>query len=131
MVARSIGLPVLRWHCRAAVNAPVRLTNAAPAMMQELIKQLITSLMLSAPPLVRAQLSEALSLISSHEFPAKWPVRHLQALLGGNVCQRGLQSCQAAACHKSAHHLLGYVRRAGCWDCIATACNVLRCTAIR
>ena len=32
--------------------------------------------MLSAPPLVRAQLSEALSLISSHDFPAKWPVRN-------------------------------------------------------
>lgn len=29
--------------------------------------------MLSAPPRVRAQLSEALSLISAHDFPARWP----------------------------------------------------------
>ncbi len=28
---------------------------------------------MSTPPLVRAQLSEALSVISSFEFPAKWP----------------------------------------------------------
>ena len=28
--------------------------------------------MLSAPPKVRSQLSEALSIISSHDFPAKW-----------------------------------------------------------
>ncbi len=28
--------------------------------------------MLSTPPLVRAQLSEALSVISSHDFPRKW-----------------------------------------------------------
>ena len=50
------------------------LEDRSSAVMQDLIKQLITSLMLSAPPLVRAQLSEALSLISSHDFPAKWPV---------------------------------------------------------
>lgn len=41
-------------------------------MLQEQIKGLITGLMLSTPPLVRAQLSEALTLISSHEFPARW-----------------------------------------------------------
>ena len=29
--------------------------------------------MLSSPPLARAQLSEALSEISGHEFPARWP----------------------------------------------------------
>ena len=40
--------------------------------MQEQIKSLLTGLMLSTPPLVRAQLSEALSVISSHEFPRKW-----------------------------------------------------------
>ncbi|KAK9829548.1 hypothetical protein WJX72_006417 [[Myrmecia] bisecta] len=36
------------------------------------IKRLITSLMLSTPPIVRAQLSEALAIISRHDFPAKW-----------------------------------------------------------
>ena len=29
--------------------------------------------MLSTPPIVRAQLSEALSIISAHDYPAKWP----------------------------------------------------------
>lgn len=40
--------------------------------MQEQIKALIVDLMLSAPPRVRAQLSEGLSIISSHDFPARW-----------------------------------------------------------
>lgn len=37
------------------------------------VKQLLTSLMLSTPPLVRSQLSEALSIISTHDFPQHWP----------------------------------------------------------
>ena len=40
--------------------------------MQEQIKELITGLMLSTPPVVRSQLSEALSIISEHDFPARW-----------------------------------------------------------
>ena len=40
--------------------------------MQEQIKGLITRLMLSTPPPVRAQLSEALTIIGQHDFPAKW-----------------------------------------------------------
>ena len=40
--------------------------------MQEQIKGLITGLMLSTPPIVRSQLSEALSIISEHDFPAQW-----------------------------------------------------------
>ena len=39
---------------------------------QEQIKSLLTGLMLSTPPLARAQLSEALSVVSSHDFPRKW-----------------------------------------------------------
>lgn len=42
-------------------------------LCQDQIKAHLTDLMLAAPPLVRAQLSEALSLISEHDFPAKWP----------------------------------------------------------
>lgn len=40
--------------------------------------------MLCAPPRVRAQLAEALSIISSHDFPAKWPalLPHLVSKLG-------------------------------------------------
>ena len=37
------------------------------------VKALITGLMLSTPPVVRSQISEALSIISSHDFPAAWP----------------------------------------------------------
>lgn len=37
------------------------------------IKGLLPSLMLSTPPLVRAQLSEALTIISTQDFPHKWP----------------------------------------------------------
>mmetsp|Transcript_40918 Transcript_40918/g.105829 ORF Transcript_40918/g.105829 Transcript_40918/m.105829 type:complete len:971 (-) Transcript_40918:235-3147(-) len=43
---------------------------------KEHIKGLITSLMVSTPPRVQSQLSEALTIISQHDFPAKW-----QALL--------------------------------------------------
>lgn len=35
------------------------------------IRQLLAGLMLSTPQLVRAQLSEALAIISGHDFPAK------------------------------------------------------------
>jgi exportin-2 (importin alpha re-exporter) len=45
---------------------------AIPDNEKDQIKAHITDLMLSAPPRVRAQLSEALSIISSHDFPAKW-----------------------------------------------------------
>lgn len=40
--------------------------------MQEQIKGLITSLMLNTPTPVRSQLSEALTIIGQHDFPAKW-----------------------------------------------------------
>ncbi len=40
--------------------------------IQEQIRGLITALMLNAPPPVRAQLSEALTIISGHDFPARW-----------------------------------------------------------
>jgi hypothetical protein len=42
-------------------------------LLQGQIKQLLTGLMLNTPPLVRAQLSEALTLISNHDFPTAWP----------------------------------------------------------
>lgn len=42
-------------------------------MQQVHIKSLLTGLMVSTPPLVRAQLSEALSVISGYDFPGKWP----------------------------------------------------------
>lgn len=61
-------------------------------MLQEQIKGLLAGLMLSTPPLVRAQLSEALSVISGHEFPAKWP-----SLLPELIAR--LQSGDAATVH--------------------------------
>lgn len=39
---------------------------------KEQVKAHITDLMLSAPPKVRAQLSEALTIISAHDFPQRW-----------------------------------------------------------
>ena len=41
--------------------------------LQDQIKANLTGLMLSTPPVVRAQLSEALAAISRHDFPARWP----------------------------------------------------------
>ena len=41
-------------------------------VVQEQIKALIINLMLHTPPSVRAQVSEALTIISSHDFPARW-----------------------------------------------------------
>ena len=40
---------------------------------QAQIKSLLTGLMLNTHQLIRAQLSEALSIISSHDFPDEWP----------------------------------------------------------
>ena len=62
--------------------------------VQEQIKSLLTGLMLSTPPLVRAQLSEALSVISSHDFPRKW------ATLLPELIER-LKSGDAATVHVS------------------------------
>ncbi len=47
-------------------------TERAFAALQEQIKGLITNLMLSTPAPVRSQLSEALTIIGRHDFPAKW-----------------------------------------------------------
>ena len=41
--------------------------------VQDQIKANLTGLMLSTPPAVRSQLAEALAVISSHDFPARWP----------------------------------------------------------
>jgi len=51
------------------------------------VKAHITDLMLSAPPRVRAQLSEALSIVSSHDFPAKWQslLPHLVEKMGAGA----------------------------------------------
>ncbi len=49
------------------------MSPAAPYSPQAQIKQLLLGLSLSSPPLVQAQLSEALSIICSYDFPARWP----------------------------------------------------------
>ena len=52
--------------------------------------------MLSAPPVVRAQLSEALVVIGKHDFPAAWPellpdlVQRLTAASGGSPAAHGV-----------------------------------------
>lgn len=44
-----------------------------PSLSQDQIKALLPGLMLSTPPLVQAQLSEALSIVCGHDFPHQWP----------------------------------------------------------
>jgi exportin-2 (importin alpha re-exporter) len=61
------------WSPRDATDvlgggAPINLTDEE----KEQIKTHIIDLMLSAPPRVRSQLSEALTIISQHDFPRKW-----------------------------------------------------------
>lgn len=60
-------------------------------LLQGQIKQLLTGLMLNTPPLVRAQLSEALTLISNHDFPTAWPqlLPELVERLAGGAGGRG------------------------------------------
>lgn len=55
-------------HARRPPGCALRL-----AAVQAQIKALLTGLMLRTPDRVRAQLSEALSLISASDFPAAWP----------------------------------------------------------
>jgi exportin-2 (importin alpha re-exporter) len=59
-----------RWAPRADAEGDV--AQAIADAEKEQIKTHITDLMLSAPPRVRAQLSEALTIISGHDFPARW-----------------------------------------------------------
>lgn len=68
------GLPDAAAACTPCKCFPNPSTRRPSSCLQDQIKAHITDLMLSAPPRVRAQLSEALSIISSHDFPAKWQV---------------------------------------------------------
>src|SRR5579875_380074 len=57
---------------------------------QEQIKGLLPGLMLSTPARVRAQLSEALSVISGLDFPARWPAllpELIQRLKSGSAAE--------------------------------------------
>ncbi|KFM24134.1 Exportin-2 [Auxenochlorella protothecoides] len=61
------------WSPRAADGLSGSTPLAIPEGEKDQIKVHITDLMLAAPVRVRSQLSEALSIISSHDFPARWP----------------------------------------------------------
>jgi hypothetical protein len=71
---------------------------AVAAVLQAQIKQLLTGLMLSTPQLIRAQLSEALTIISSHDFPANWPqlLPELVERLNGAALQQQQQQQQGS-----------------------------------
>ncbi|KAL6780583.1 hypothetical protein ACKKBF_B12565 [Auxenochlorella protothecoides x Auxenochlorella symbiontica] len=61
------------WSPRAADGLSGSTPLAIPEGEKDQIKVHITDLMLAAPVRVRSQISEALSIISSHDFPARWP----------------------------------------------------------
>jgi hypothetical protein len=84
---------------------PQRLLFSCACCLQGQIKQLLTGLMLNTPSLVRAQLSEALTLISGHDFPAAWPqlLPELQTRLAGvcKLCQHSTQHVLQAICART------------------------------
>ena len=73
------------------VGAPAPYAVPEPEKAQ--VRALLVGLMLSAPRLVRAQLSEALAIVSAADFPARWPqllpelVQRLQAGQGGGAAR--------------------------------------------
>ncbi|ERN11678.1 exportin-2 [Amborella trichopoda] len=58
----------LRWASRE----PETLASPITELERNQIKTLIVSLMLNSPPLIQSQLSEALAIISEHDFPKSW-----------------------------------------------------------
>ncbi|KAJ6799395.1 exportin-2 [Iris pallida] len=82
----SFSLAVLRLLSLPSAPDPVRLSAAVhfknhlrsrypslPDPEKSQLKTLILPLMLSSPPQIRSQLSESLSIVSSHDFPQRWP----------------------------------------------------------
>lgn len=64
------------WSTRersSGLNGSLNGSHAIPKEEKDQVKAHITDLMLNTPPLVRAQLSEALTIISSFDFPKEWP----------------------------------------------------------
>lgn len=76
------------WAPRSGDSIEGAIAIAQPD--KEQIKTHITDLMLCAPPKVRAQLSEALTIISTHDFPSRWPelLPQLLTKLGGDDQQQ-------------------------------------------
>jgi exportin-2 (importin alpha re-exporter) len=60
-----------RWATPLDPDFPPAL-NPIQGPEKEQIKGLIVTLMLSTPPKIQSQLSEALSIMSQHDFPSKW-----------------------------------------------------------
>ncbi|CAM6025473.1 unnamed protein product [Sphagnum balticum] len=60
-----------RWATPLDPDFPPAL-NPIQDPEKEQIKGLIVTLMLSTPPKIQSQLSEALSIMSQHDFPSKW-----------------------------------------------------------
>lgn len=64
---------------------------------KEAVKAGLLGLMVSVPELVRRQLSEALSMVSAHDFPEAWPglLPELVAQLGGAASSRSFSLLRA------------------------------------
>jgi len=65
----------IKYHWVERENTGLDTTTPViiPDSEKDVIKTHITNLMLNSPPKVRVQLSEALAIISGHDFPFKWP----------------------------------------------------------
>uniref|UniRef100_A0A1D1XSY5 Exportin-2 n=1 Tax=Anthurium amnicola TaxID=1678845 RepID=A0A1D1XSY5_9ARAE len=80
-----------RWSPAGDGPSPI------PDAEKEQVKGLLVGLMLASPPRIQSQLSEALAVVSSHDFPRSWP-----ALLPELV-----SSLRSAPDYRAANGLLG------------------------
>ncbi|CAA6671805.1 unnamed protein product [Spirodela intermedia] len=63
-----------RWSPRSSQPGDSSLSpNPIPDAEKEQIKAILVGFMLASPPRIQSQLSEALTVVSSHDFPRAWP----------------------------------------------------------
>lgn len=63
-----------RWSPRSSQPGDSSLPpNPIPDSEKEQIKAILVGFMLASPPRIQSQLSEALTIVSSHDFPRAWP----------------------------------------------------------
>mmetsp|Transcript_33790 Transcript_33790/g.100617 ORF Transcript_33790/g.100617 Transcript_33790/m.100617 type:complete len:935 (-) Transcript_33790:308-3112(-) len=63
----------IKFHWAPSETAAYSGAQPMPQAEKDQVKTMLPGLMLSTPPLLQAQLSEALSIICGHDFPRQWP----------------------------------------------------------